>query len=106
MPKIRPSSRASVSDMGDRPSRGAAWILSAPLLIDMPMTGDPRTTDWDVLLAACFADSEKLMATVARSLVDRDHRVSLRNLVTTLDDHNLERCLQAIRIARGAAEPS
>lgn len=88
----------------DRQGLAATWILAAPMLngrVEPWIDLERHEIDFARMLANGWSHGERLMIMAANDLFNGDQAVGLDDLVSTLDDHNLEIVLDAIEIRRG-----
>ena len=89
----------------DRQGRAATWILAAPLIgraVEQWIDFEHHRIDFAGMLdSRPWSTSEHLMIRAANDLYNGDRTAALDELVTTLDDGNLQIVLDAIKIRRG-----
>src|SRR5581483_8085710 len=88
----------------DRQGLAATWILAAPILggrVERFINFEHHEIDFPRMLDNGWSHGELVMIRAANDLFNGDQEVGLDELVSTLDDNNLQIVLDAIKIRRG-----
>ena len=95
---------AKITTGWDRQGLAATYLLAAPMLrgrADKWIDFERHEIDFEAMLDNSWSHGERVMISAAYDLFNAGERVALDELVSTLDDFNLQLVLDAISIRRG-----